>query len=176
MRAEREQTTAANEALGAPPAGAIDRLMAARPAARVGSLPRRIATRLFQGLAEFFATPTAAGVRWAAVAAVALVAVQAGVIATLLLSDRDGTYQVASGRQTGEGIAALVVFTDEATAPAISRLLKDFNGSIVDGPKPGGVYKIRLQTEERSPAAQEALLRRLAERRDIVRSVLPSRD
>jgi hypothetical protein len=55
-------------------------------------------------------------------------------------------------------------------------LLTEFDASIVDGPKAGGVYKIRLRTEDRSPAGREALVRRLAERRDIVRAVLPSRD
>ncbi len=105
----------------------------------------------------------------------ALVAVQTIAIATLLLGDRGGSYQVASGQQAGgEGVSALVAFTDEATAPAISRLLTEFRAKIVDGPKSGGVYTIRLRLEDRSQA--EAQLRRLDERRDIVRAVLPSRD
>ena len=95
----------------------------------------------------------------------------------LAAHERGGTYQTASGGQSsGEGIALLVTFADDAKATAISQLLADLDASIVDGPKAGGVYKIRLRTEDRSPAGREALLRRLAERRDIVRAVLPSRD
>jgi hypothetical protein len=175
VREEQEQAVAANEALGWPSAGAADRLMARLPAAPRGGSPWRAGALFFQGLREFFAAPTAGGVRWAAAGVAALLAVQTATIATLLLSDRGGTYQQASGRQSGTaGITALVAFTDEATAPAISRLLAEFDASIVDGPRSGGLYKIRLRMEDRSQA--EARLRLLEERRDIVRVVLRSRD
>jgi hypothetical protein len=104
-----------------------------------------------------------------------LIAVQTVAIATLL-NQRSGPYRTASGVQTGDGITLLVTFADDAKATAISQLLADFDASITDGPKAGGVYKIRLRTEERSPPAREALVRKLAERRDVLRAVLPSRD
>jgi hypothetical protein len=175
VRDEQAQAVAANEALGWPSAGAADRLMGSLPAATGRGSPWRAGALFFQGVREFFAAPTAGGVRWAAAGVAALVAVQTATIATLLLSDRGGNYQLASGRQSGTaGITALVAFTDEATAPAISRLLAEFHASIVDGPKPGGLYKIRLRIEDRSQA--EARLRLLEERRDIVRVVVRSRD
>jgi len=175
VRAEQEQTVRVNEALGAPSAGAIDRMMASLPAHRQGRSPWRAGTALFQVVAEFFSAPTAGGVRWAAVAAAALVVVQAAAIATLLTRSDGGTYQAASGQQPA-GISALVVFADDANAKAISRLLAEFDANIVDGPKAGGVYTIRLRTEDRSQTARDVLLRRLAERRDVVRTVFPSRD
>lgn len=180
IRAEREQAVYANDALGSPPAAALDRLMASLPGA-TPSLAQRLAdSSLFQQVADFFAVPTARGVRWAAVAAAALVVVQATAITSLLVRDGGTTYETASGQHIGNGfgsaVSALVVFADEAKAPAIARLLAEFDASIVDGPKPGGVYKIRLRTVDRSQDAQDALLRRLAERRDVVRTVLPSRD
>jgi hypothetical protein len=101
--------------------------------------------------------------------------VQAVAIATLI-GQRTGTYQAASGGQTADGIAVLVVFADEAKAAAISQLLAELDASIVDGPRAGDVYNIRLRTDDRSPAAREALVRKLAERRDVVRAVLPSRN
>ena len=176
VRSEQEEAVAANEVLGSPPAGAVDRLIASLPGARQSRSPFRLGAPLFRRVADFFTAPTASGVQWAAVAVAAFVAVQAAAIATLLLSDRSGTYQAASGQQTGDEISAFVVFTDEATVPSISRLLAEFDARIVDGPKPGGVYKIRLRMEDRSQAAREKLLRQLAERRTIVRAVLPSRD
>lgn len=174
VRDEQEQTVAANEGLGSPSAGAIDRLMAS--AGRPGGAPWRAGTPLFQRVAEFFTAPTAGAVRWAAIAVAALIVIQAAAIATLVVNDRGGTYQTASGERGGDGVSALVVFTDQATAPAISRLLAEFDATIVDGPKPGGVYKIRLRTEDRPQTAPEELLRRLAERRGLVRTVLPSGD
>jgi anti-sigma factor RsiW len=174
-RAEQEQSVLLNEALGAPPAAAIDRLMASLPAARPSLVQRITSSPVFQAVADFFAAPTTQGVRWGAIAAAALVVVQATVITTLIVRS-GGTYQTASGQSAEEGIPALVVFAGEAKAADISALLAEFDASIVDGPKPGGVYKIRLRTADRSQAAQDAILRRLAERRDIVRAVLPSRD
>ena len=174
-RAERDETVAANEALGFPSAAATERLMAALPAARPGWAALRAVRGVLQQVGDLFVAPTANAVRWAAVAAAVLFAVQAVAIASLI-NERAGTYQPASGAQAGDGIAVLVTFADDAKASAISQLLTDFDASIVDGPKAGGVYKVRLRTEDRSPAAREALVRRLAERRDIVRAVLPSRE
>jgi hypothetical protein len=175
VRDEQAQTVAANEALGWPSAGAVDRLVAGLPAAPQGGTRWRAGALFFQAIREFFAAPTAGGLRWAAAGAAALIVVQTATIATLLLSDRGGTYRLASGRQSGAaGASALVAFTDEATAPAISRMLAEFDASIVDGPKPGGLYKIRLRIED--PSQAEAQLRRLEERRDLVRAVLRSRD
>jgi anti-sigma factor RsiW len=174
-RSERDETVAANEALGFPPAGATERLMAALPAARPGWAALRAVKGALQQVGDLFVAPTANAVRWAAVAAAVLLAVQAVAIVSLV-SERSGTYQTASGGQTGDGVAVLVTFADDAKATAISQLLTDLDASVVDGPKAGGVYKIRLRTEDRSQAAREAVVRRLAERRDIVRAVLPSRD
>lgn len=172
IREEQEETVAVNEALGSPSARAIDRLVASLPAAGPRGAPWQTGGLLFRKVADFFTAPTAGAVRWAAVAAAALVVVQAAAITTLVVGDRGARYESAYGPTVG--VSAFVVFADQATAPAISRLLAEFDASIVDGPKPGGVYKIRLRTEDRSDAAREGLLRRLAERRDIVRTVLPS--
>jgi anti-sigma factor RsiW len=174
-RSERDETVAANEALGLPSAAATARLMASLPAARPGWAVMRALRGSLQQVGDLLVAPTTNAVRWAALAAAVLIAVQ-GVAIVSLLNERADTYQTASGGQSGEGIALLVTFADDAKATAISQLLTDLDGSIVDGPKAGGVYKIRLRTEDRSPAGREALMRRLAERRDLVRAVLPSRD
>jgi anti-sigma factor RsiW len=178
VRAEREETVAVNDALGAPSAAATERIMAALPAARPATAARRALGRLWELAEALFVAPTPAAVRWAAVAVAALVAVETVALVTLISApgERGGTYQTAAGVETANGIAALVVFADGASAPAISQLLTQFDARIVDGPRAGGLYKIRLRTEDRSPAARDAVLRRLAERRDVVRSVVPSRD
>jgi hypothetical protein len=177
VRAELEGTVAVNAALGAPSAAATARIMAALPAARPATAARRALGRLWAQAEALFVAPTPGAVRWAALAVAALVVLETAALVTLVSAPGErGTYRTASGVDSGDGIAALVVFADGAKAPAISQLLTDFDARIVDGPKAGGMYKIRLRTEDRSPAARDALLRRLAERRDVVRSVLPSRD
>jgi hypothetical protein len=178
VRAELEETVAVNVALGAPSIAATERIMAALPAARPAIAARRALGRLWDRAEALFVAPTPGAVRWAAVGIAALVAVETAALVTLVSApgERGGTYQTAAGVETANGIAALVVFADGASAPAISQLLTQFDARIVDGPMAGGLYKIRLRTEDRSPAARDAVLRRLAERHDVVRSVLPSRD
>lgn len=176
VRAERDETVAANEALGFPSVGATERLMAALPAARPGWAAMRAIRGGLRQVGDLFVVPTGNTVRWAAVAAAVLIAVQTVAIA-MLMSERGSRYETASGAKTGgDGIAVLVTFADDAKAAAIAELLTELDGRIVDGPKAGGVYKIRLRTEDRSQAAREALVRRLAGRQDVVRAVLPSRE
>jgi len=172
IQAERVQTVLANEALSLPSAGSLDRLLASLPTARP-SLSRRVTGgSLFERVAT---APTARGVRWAALTTAGVVVVLAAAI-TCMLFRHSGSYQTAIGQSRSDGVSALIAFVDEARAPAIAQLLVEFDASIVDGPKPGGVYKIRLRSVGQSQSEKDALLRRLGERRDTVRVVLPSRD
>jgi anti-sigma factor RsiW len=172
IRVERDETMRANDAIGRPPAGMDDRLMAALPQTRT-VLPRRGS---LSSLSAIFTMPTARGVQWAVVVAGLIVLAQAAVIATLITRGSDHTYQTASGAPPSNGVVALVAFSDDAKAPAIAQLLGEFDANIVDGPKPGGIYKIRVRSLDKSQPARDALLRKLAERRDVVRIVLPSGD
>lgn len=176
IREEQDETIRANELLGAPPAAALDRLMAQLPPVRA-SLSQRVG-HLWEAIESFFQAPSAGAVRWTAVAAAAIIVVQFAAVGALLVErgqDRLG-YQTASGPGSQSGIAALIGFTESAPAAAITRLLAEFEASVVDGPKPGGLYKIRLRAADTSELTKKELLRRLAERRDVVKFVLPSND
>jgi anti-sigma factor RsiW len=169
VRAERLQTIAANEALACPSTDPFEGLARSAPPRRPNVIQSTRRTLL-----EFFSRPTAHQVRMAALGCLAIVIAQAAAIGWLPLRDRPVTYQIASGENVGDGVYALVVFVDEARAADIARVLAEFDGSIVDGPKPGGVYKVRLGKEDKPRADAEVLMRRLAERREVVRVVLPS--
>jgi hypothetical protein len=149
--AEREETMRANEAMGWPRSGMSDRLIA--------SLPR---IRIYPTL----------GTQWAALGMGLLILAQAAFIAVLLT--RAPTYRLAAGPH-GDGAAVLIVFADDAKASEIARFLTDFEATIVDGPKPGGVYKIKLRNLDKSQL-DDTLLSKLSEHPNIVRMVLPSRD
>ena len=118
--------------------------------------------------------PPTGRLQW--VALVALILAQSAVIAGLLVFGGGATYRVAAGPSPGDHLSALVAFADEAKAAAMARLLTEFDATIVDGPKPGGVYKITVRSRDNSRAAQQELLDRLAARRDVIRIVLPSGD
>ena len=164
---ERQETMRANEAMGWPGSGMSDRLMASLPR---GAPPSRHGR--FAKFGQFFRMHPALGTQWAALAMALLILVQAAFIAVLLT--RAPTYRLAAGAH-GDGAAALIAFADDAKASDIARFLADFEATIVDGPKPGGVYKIKLRNLDKSRLG-DALVNKLAEHRDIVRIVLPSRD
>jgi hypothetical protein len=170
IRGEREEVVCANEALVLPSDGALDRLMGSILDER-SSAVQRARPRL---IGDFMGAFKGSGLRWAALTAAVLLIVQAVTIASLLMRER-GVYQAASGQAATDGVFALIVFADDAKAQAIAQMLAEFDANIVDGPKPGGVYKIRLRARDGSQLTEEAQLRRLAERRDLVRIVLPSR-
>jgi anti-sigma factor RsiW len=165
---ERQETVLANEAMGWPRAGMSDRLMASLP----GSAASSRGYGRFARFGQFFHMHPALGAQWAGLAMALLILGQAAFIAVLLT--RAPTYRLAAGARA-DGAAALIAFTDDAKASDIARFLADFEATIVDGPKPGGVYKIRLRRLDKSQP-DDSLLSRLAEHRDIVRIVLPSRD
>ena len=174
VRAERLQTIAANEALACPSAHPFMALVRSALPCRPNVIQPTSRSLLAQAVLEFFSRPNAHHVRTAALACAAIVMAQAAAIGWLLSRDRPVTYQIASGENARDGVYALVVFADEARAADIAHVLAEFDGSIVDGPKPGGVYKVRLGKEGKPGADAEVLLRRLAERREVVRVVLPS--
>jgi hypothetical protein len=166
---ERQETIRANEAMGWPPSGLSARLMSSLPdRARPTTARRQRLTlgQLFQLSPEF-------GARFAALAVVVLILAEAALIANVLTRER--AYRLASGLHE-DGLAALIAFADDAKASDIARFLTDFEANIVDGPKPGGIYKIRMRNLDKSQPMGDALLNKLAQRRDIVRIVLPSRD
>jgi anti-sigma factor RsiW len=165
---ERQETALANEAMGWPRSGMSDRLMASLP----GSATSSRGHGRFAKFGQFFRMHPTLGAQWAALAMALLILGQAAFIAVLLT--RAPTYRLAAGARA-DGAAALIAFTDDAKASDIARLLADFEATIVDGPKPGGVYKIRLRRLDKSQP-DDTLLSRLAEHRDMVRIVLPSRD
>ena len=174
VREEQTQSTAANEALGYPSAGSLDRIMAvvghdAGDWARTGSLRT--------WLSEFFAAPSPQGVRWAAAAAGLLLLLQAAVIGALIVGRSADPYQTAGGEQVIAGPGALIVgFADKATMPAISALLGEVGAQIADGPKPGNLYGVRLTKSNATSAEREEVARRLRARPDVVKVVLIAKE
>lgn len=174
IREEQEQSAHSNEALGAPLRASLESMMAS--IGRDRRMPLSIRTGLDR-IAEFFAQPTSEGLRWAALTAAVLLLIQAAVIGSLLVSRSSDTYQTASGKEAPAGRATLLVgFSDGATAPAIAALLREFDAQIVEGPKPGGMYRLRLAKAPATEAGRQEIVRRLLTRPDVVKIVLLGTD
>jgi len=176
---ERTETIAANEAIVPPRSLHADALQA-RISAASSSAVSGLASSLLAAISGFFSTPTAAGVRWATAAAALVVAVQMGVIGSLStqLARQPGgaTFTTASGGAASQqdGTYALVRFADSATAAVISVELLQRDMSIVEGPKPGGLYLVRIGPANLSTAERDAKIADLRHNKPLVVLVTPA--
>ena len=170
VREEMAETIHLNEALGSPSPRAFDKLLAAIDA-EPGRAPR---TGFGGGFSRFFAALSPRTLAWSTAIAALVIVLQVGVIATMLTGDRAGprraTFETASAPQesslsapapapassglatgvaptsaaSGAASHVLVRFAPDASIADITRFLETNKASVVDGPKPGGLYRLRV--------------------------------
>jgi hypothetical protein len=181
VREELTETILLNESLGAPSARAMETLFRAIDQDR--KVVRRAATSPGLGarIAEFFSPRTLA---WAASAAVVIVMLQAGVIARLALQEHDGaappaamSFETASApvtRGLEVGSYALVRFAPQASMADVNKFLDSRDATIVDGPKPGGVYRVRVAHGALSQRELSRLVKEMEAAKTIVSFAAPT--
>jgi anti-sigma factor RsiW len=175
---ERAETVTVNEKLGAPTSRARDRLFERIEAASPRRAPRRIgrfawASDWISGLSglsgNVLALPTAA--------LAVLVLLQAGLLGTLLIGDRSGSrFTTASGPEApgSEGSHVLVAFAPDASAAQITTFLESHHASIVDGPRPGGMFRVRIADKRLSEEEVARVISAMRAQQPPVRIVVPS--
>lgn len=171
---EREATIALNEALPACSAAARDALFARIDADAASRL--KPASGVARWFGERLAALSPGALAWGAAAAVLLIAVQGGFIARGLIAGGEGTYETASdGREiASEGQRLMLAFTPTATAAEIAALLSENGAEIVAGPKPGGVFVVRIANHALEKTALDEAVARLKARSGLVRLVVPT--
>jgi hypothetical protein len=142
IREELNETILLNEMLGAPSARAAAKLSAAidaEPARR----PRK-SLDFISGLIFFMSNFSTRTLAWAGSAVVLVIALEFGVIVTMLAKNksRQGT-ELASAGVTDASLA-MIRFSPRANASDITRFLEVNKASVVEGPKNGGMYVIRM--------------------------------
>ena len=108
---------------------------------------------------------------YAGTAAALAIAVQAASIGSLLSSHSPSTgYETASGPGSalGKGTFALVAFQPAAPQSTLTAFLAGNNFVIVDGPKTGGIYRVRVSDTALSDADRDAAIAKLKARGDLV--------
>jgi anti-sigma factor RsiW len=175
VREELAETVRLNQMLGAPSPRALERLMAridAEPAPRQG---RRLWANFGEWLAQRLVALGPRAVAWSLVAAVLVILVQAGLLARLFL-EPGGSYRTASVEQAGAtaGTYALVAFVPEASAAEVTRFLDRYQAAIVDGPRAGGLYRIRIGAAAKSKDELANLIRRMQQESGVVRFAAPA--
>jgi anti-sigma-K factor RskA len=147
---------------------AADATQHSRMAVRGGLL-----TRAGTWLGELFAG-SPRGMAFAAAAACLLVLVQVGAIVALVGPGPEpgGGFRTASGEAEQGGQAMLVQFAAGADLARIATFLDENGARIVDGPLPGGMFKLRFKADDKRGADEIAAL--LRGRAELFQLVLPS--
>jgi hypothetical protein len=163
--AELAETAHANESLDAPSARIMAKLFA-----QIDAEPVRgpaLAGRLGAAVAGFFESLTPRTLAWATAAAAVVIIGQAAVIGSGLMrvapAGGDAVYQTATANPTrsGPGAFVLVRFAPAASATDITQFLEANHAQIVDGPKAGGFYRVRVSDQPLAPAQLAVAAQRL---------------
>ena len=172
---ERDETIALNEALPTPSTAAREKLFAAIDAHEAKRAPKSLGVmRWFSERISSLSPQTLAG---GATAAALVIFAQAGIIGASYLGGDGGgaTYQTASdgsGSQAAAGPTALVSFQPTATSADIEAALREAGAEVIGGPKPGGVFVIRVAGAT-TPEELEPSLKRLRDHAQVVKFAAP---
>lgn len=167
VREELAETIHLNETIGAPSSRVADRLMAAIDA-ETDAARRRGLRAAATWLTGFFANLSPRTLAVAASFAVLAIALQAVLIVDVFT--KPPSEQASFGPERRHGTFAMVRFARQASAAEITNFLQNYQAALVDGPTPGGLYRVRIAMTK---LAQEELGRVIARMRHepIVESV-----
>jgi anti-sigma-K factor RskA len=155
IQEDRDETVALNEALGAPGPDVWARVFAGVQAA-----PRK--PKFTERLAAWFGQGEGRPLALAGAAAALVILLQAGAIVTLLPSSHKAEFGAATSAVVPQGADVLVAFSPQATIADVSTFLRENGATIVSGPKPGGLYELRVGDKPLPKPELDALLKTLS--------------
>lgn len=172
---DRAATLRANDAVVPSRTLTADRLIERVRGSRPAAAARPVWTVALDAIRDVLSAPTETGVRWAAVAAVAILLAQTAVIGGLMSERPRGGYETASGgaQLPTDGVRVLVRFQADARIEAIAAALVSLGMRIVDGPKPGGLFVVRVAGPDVTDAVKAERIAKLRDLSTIVAVVLP---
>ena len=118
--------------------------------AKIDAEPARRATASMDfgaRIRAFFASLSPRTLAWSASAAALAILLQAGLIAGIMLKERNAAaYETASVKSdsSGDGTYALIRFQPQSSAADITAFLETNKLNIADGPSAGGLYRVRI--------------------------------
>lgn len=146
----------------------LQRSVTNSPSARLHAVQAGLIDRIGAWLGGFSPRQLA----YSGVTAALVLAIQAASITSLISnSPAPGGYETASGpgsTSAAQGSFALVAFQPAAPQSTLSAFLAENGYIIVDGPKPGGVYRLRVSETTLSPTDIDAAVAKLKGRTDLV--------
>jgi hypothetical protein len=172
IRHESRETVASHEAMAMPQSDATKTFMAM---IQKEAPPRTAGLHRFGGFMEWLSLQLSGPPRWAVAAAVMAIIVQSTLLGGFIIERQTGIYHTASGG--GEtriaGTLVLVRFADSATLGDLGKRLAALDIAIVDGPKAGGLFTLRIGPENMPAAERSKKTAELQANADLVMFVGP---
>lgn len=179
VREDQDAAFALAEASPRPSPRVLDELMRrveAEPA-KIAHLTARAKAGFVDWLGEKLSLLSPRALAYAAGAAALALVLQAGIIGSSFIggstSFQTASHQPATGA-AAQGTFLLVGFQAGATTEEMTALLNQIRGTIVEGPRPGGFYRVRIGSAGMSQAEIEAALATLRSRSAVVRFAGPA--
>lgn len=169
VHAERDSAVDANAIYANRPVRSFDRVaaMIGKPVAQ----PTRPAGRDWMDwIRRLFAMPSSPALRFVGAAAAIVIILQAATIATLVVARHPGIFIGASGGNgaVDAGATVFVRFAEDATTAAIADTLSGLGIRVVDGPRGGRLFTVRLGSKDMGEGERERLIAALKARSDVV--------
>jgi hypothetical protein len=177
-REELSETIHLNETLGAPSTRAMEKLLAGIEAE---SGPAKAAAPRFSLMgfvSERFAALSPRTLAYSAIGAAVAIALQAGLLASMYVGERGaGGYQTASRppvTASVPGSYALISFNPAASTADVTTFLTNNKLTVVDGPRAGGMYRVRVAATALPKDQVADIVAKLQAQGAIVRFVAPT--
>lgn len=170
VREEMAAVIEANQAIGAPSGRAFERLMAGIDAEPKTASPiTRVERGLIARLGGLIGGLRPRTLAYAAVAAAVVIVVQGTVLTGLVVDPGPTTYRTASQEVSPptSGGTLLVAFAPDARLADISALLERHRASVVEGPRAGGYFRLRVDAGA-DPEALKAAAALIAAEKGLV--------
>ena len=186
VREELGETIRLNETLGAPSARAMERLMAAIEADATPARKPRVSFNIGAWIAAQLAQLSPRTLAWSAAAAALAIVLQAGLIAGLFVEGADQgpkRFETASfdapqttlTRSWDQGAYVLVRFAPAATAADITKFLETNKAVVVEGPRGGGLFRLRVAETSLPKEEFGRIVTRMQADRKLISFVGPSK-
>jgi hypothetical protein len=167
IRAERESTAASNAIYASRPARSFDRV-----AAMIGKTPAQPVRSAGWGLdwiRRQFVMPSSPALGFVGAVAAIVILLQAATIGTLVVAQYPGIFGTAGGNETVDaGTTVVVRFADDASAAAIADVLSGLGVKIIDGPRGGKLFTVRIGPKTMNESERERLIAALKARGDLI--------
>jgi hypothetical protein len=172
VREEFAETIHLNETINPPPPRVLDRLMATIDAETVAAR-KRTPGAVAGWLTGFFASLSPRTMAVAASFATLAIALQAFLIVDIFTKPQEALPGYGLTADRHGGTFAMVRFARQASAAEITNFLQNYQAALVDGPTPGGLYRVRLAMKSLAKEELGRIISRMRQDR-IVESAEPA--